>query len=147
MCVCEALLHGYFKLAELAHSNTRRNRFYPHPIVTLHRLLLAVRDRRDDAAETLLHDVTQPMTKKKYPFEANTIFLTALANRMEKVACMLLDRGFPPDVNAPVFTMKPTKKYAEFMPFRMNTALFPSYFLVAVAMNFEMLVKFMIKVG
>ena len=115
--------------------------------VSIHLLVLAIRDRREEEAQSIIADLAAPMMKKKFPYEANTAFLLAMANRMEKAACMLLDRGFPGNVNAPIYTMKPSKKYGSNVPFRMNTTILPSYFLIAVAMNFETLVRFMIKVG
>ncbi len=105
---------------------------------------MALIDQREDIAEAFLAALPSTWMKKKKPYEANLMFLTALAHRMEKIALLMLDRGFPPDVNAPIFSAP--KKYAESVPFRINTSLLPSYFIVAVAMGYETIMKFMIKV-
>lgn len=107
---------------------------------------MAVRDKREQQAEDILRDIPTGLLRKRFPYESNLIFLTSLANRMETVACMILDRGFPFNVNLPIFSMKASKQFPNNIPFRVNTSLLPSYFIVAVAMNFETLVRFMIKV-
>jgi hypothetical protein len=113
--------------------------------VLVDKLLLAVHDKRENQAQALLNEIPPGVLKKRFPYEANMIFLTAMMNRMEKMACMILDRGFPHNVNQPIFTMRSSKKYPTHIPFRINASLFPSYFIVAVAMNFETLIRFMIK--
>lgn len=115
-------------------------------LVAFDLIKFAVMDDKETVAELFLNDLPESFLKKKYPFESNTIFLLALARRMERLALLILDKGFPIDVNSPIFTMLTSKKYQANLPFRINASLFPSYFAVAISMGYEILVRYMIKV-
>ena len=118
------------------------------PQVLLHSVKLAIMDNNQDRAiHLLLTQLPAGLLKKKRPFEANQLFLLALGRGMEQLALVLVDRcSFPPAslVNSPIFTMKPTPKNQHNIPFHINASLFPSYFICAVSMGYERLVKYMI---
>src|SRR5690606_5454999 len=65
---------------------------------------------------------------------ANLCFLVALTNGMDTVAIEMINRGFPTDVND------------EMMKSPLGEGVFPSFFLCAVAMGLETIVRAMIKV-
>jgi hypothetical protein len=116
-------------------------------VEVLHLIRIAIHDDMEQVAVQLLTDLSSQAIKKKFPYEANMIFLSAMTRRMEKLCLMILDKGFPIDLNDPIFTMRSNSRYSANIPFRINASLFPSYFHLAVAMGFETLVRFMIKVG
>jgi hypothetical protein len=117
------------------------------PETILHLAKLAIKDLNEEKSEYLIQQLHSSIIRKKRVYDACSLFLMAIANRMEKTALMILDKGFPHDVNAPIFAYKVKENYADQNPkFRMNTVLFPSYFLVAVKFGLEVLVKYMLKV-
>jgi hypothetical protein len=59
-----------------------------------------------------------------------------MGNRLEEVAIAFLERGFPSDVNKPIFPIYDISQFE-----------FPSYFLLAVALGLYELVTAMIKVN
>ncbi|TPX52863.1 hypothetical protein PhCBS80983_g06432 [Powellomyces hirtus] len=65
--------------------------------------------------------------------EANKIFLLAMANAMEPVCTIMMDKGFPADVNAPVIKSEDS----------LFTA--PSYFMLCVGLRLHNLVFHMIQ--
>jgi hypothetical protein len=107
---------------------------------------LAVIDGEAERAEYYLSELPRSFIRKRYPFQANLIFLYAISRRMEKLVLLMLDKGFPKDCNQPIMTMRTRAKYAGNIPFQINSLLFPSYFMTAIAFQLETTVKFMIKV-
>nr|KAJ3409109.1 hypothetical protein HK105_003104 [Polyrhizophydium stewartii] len=102
----------------------------------MHNLTLAIHDQRVNQATALLNELTPNSIKKKRPQEANKIFLYAMANRMEAVCLLFLEKGFPSNINAPIFG-QPNPDPSKFM--------FPSYFILAIALGLDTLAKTMIK--
>jgi hypothetical protein len=98
---------------------------------------MAIHDRRLMQACSLIGDLTPNSLKKKRPHESNRVFLSAMANRLDTACVLLLDKGFPENINAPIHggENKDTDKL-----------LLPSYFMLAVAFGSDSLVKAMIKV-
>lgn len=117
------------------------------PQVAFDLIKLAILDDKEPLAEHYLNEVPPSFLKKRYLFEANTIFLLSMVQGMERLALLILDKGFPKNVNDPIFTMRASKKYSENIPFRVNSSLFPSYFMAAIVFGHDILVKFMIKLG
>ncbi|CAG8554703.1 25229_t:CDS:2, partial [Dentiscutata erythropus] len=106
--------------------------------VLLHNLILAIRDNKISDALTILSHIPNSSfnsLKKKKSVEANRAFLMAIANRMEDVALAMYERGFPVDVNSPIFVKNADR----------GGIKFPSYFILAVALGLNELVKAMVK--
>ncbi|KAI8915053.1 hypothetical protein BC831DRAFT_554507 [Entophlyctis helioformis] len=102
----------------------------------MHCLMLAIHDRRVGYSCALINELSPNSLKKKRMHESNKVFLYALANRLEPVCLLLMDKGFPFNINAPIFgasTLDPTK------------FIFPSYFILAVAFGLDNLIKAMLK--
>ncbi|KAJ3035507.1 hypothetical protein HDV00_003713 [Rhizophlyctis rosea] len=100
-----------------------------------HLLRLAIHDHEAHSACQLLEDVTPATLRKKYPKEANGIFVFAMSNGMEIVCRMMIEKGFPLDVTAPAF-----KATAQGKPYSL-----PSYLGLAVGLGLDNLVRAMIK--
>ncbi|KAJ3213561.1 hypothetical protein HDU67_002771 [Dinochytrium kinnereticum] len=66
-----------------------------------HMISLAIHDQRTSQACIFLEDLSIATLRKKQPAQANRIFLSAMANSMESVCMVMLDKGFPISVNAP----------------------------------------------
>ncbi|KAJ3007897.1 hypothetical protein HKX48_008879, partial [Thoreauomyces humboldtii] len=99
-----------------------------------HLLHMAVHDHHSSVACALLNDMSPAMfVKHTYIREANRIFLLAMANAMEPVCMIMLDKGFPGDVNAPVFKSEDSR------------FLCPSYFLMCVGLRLHNLVFHMVQ--
>ncbi|RKP27950.1 hypothetical protein SYNPS1DRAFT_26429 [Syncephalis pseudoplumigaleata] len=117
---------------------------------------LALRDHNVPLTCTLI-DLVSPMSlRQKHANEANAILLHALANRMEQVVLLMLERGIPSDINAPILKRDSSsnnnnnnsnnnsqgsnnagKKTQEFQ--------YPSYFLFAIATGMYNVLVHMIK--
>ncbi|KAI9199447.1 ankyrin repeat-containing domain protein [Polychytrium aggregatum] len=98
-----------------------------------HLLFLAIRDLKTSLACSLIEDLSAATLKKKRPEESRKIFVMAMVNCMEPVCMMMLEKGFPVNVNAPA------------MESRNPRFIFPSYFVVAVALGLDNVVRTMIK--
>jgi len=68
-----------------------------------HLLHIAVHDQKTSLACTLLEELSTNTLRKKRAAEANRIFLLAMANNMESVCMLMLEKGFPKDLNAGIF--------------------------------------------
>jgi hypothetical protein len=101
---------------------------------------IAIVEERQDKALSLLEQLTSGVIKKKRIDEVNQIFLMAVSKRMERLSMKLFERGYPPDVNAPIFV--PNVDKGETPKF-----IFPSYFLLALGFGLVNLVIVMLKVG
>ena len=99
-------------------------------------LYLAIKDLKTPLACQLVDDVSSSTLRKKRPSESNRIFLMALANGMENVCIMMLDKGFPANLNGSIVPAS----------FRKDGFVYPSYFLVSVALGLDSVVRFMLKV-
>lgn len=99
---------------------------------------MAIHDRRLMNACSLIGDLSPNSLKKKRPQESNMVFLNAMANRLDTACVMLLEKGFPENINAPIHggKFKETDKL-----------VLPSYFMLAIAFGSDALVKAMIKVS
>ncbi|KAI8912084.1 hypothetical protein DFJ77DRAFT_468853 [Powellomyces hirtus] len=98
-----------------------------------HLLLMAVHDHQSSVACSLLNDMSPALFAKGILREANKIFLLAMANAMEPVCTIMMDKGFPADVNAPVIKSEDS----------LFTA--PSYFMLCVGLRLHNLVFHMIQ--
>ncbi|KAJ3313307.1 hypothetical protein HDU76_002689 [Blyttiomyces sp. JEL0837] len=128
----------------------------------------AVLDQKTTLACTLLDDVSSAAVRKKQPLLANRAFLTAITQSMESVCLIMLDKGFPVSVNTPVVLNKaniantpssPTKgsvpgtsaaaisaNNAKGAPGKNMPPLeLPSYFMVALSLGLDHVVRSMIK--
>ncbi|KAJ3366113.1 hypothetical protein HDU91_001987, partial [Kappamyces sp. JEL0680] len=105
-----------------------------------HSLHLAIQDCRSMESLALTELLSETTLTKKRPGDANKAFLHALANRMQSVCIQIMEKGFPPNVNTPIFatTHSHTKNDK-------NEFTFPSYFQLAVSLNLVDVVRFMIK--
>ncbi|KAJ3168207.1 hypothetical protein HDU88_001646 [Geranomyces variabilis] len=98
-----------------------------------HLLLMAVHDHQSSIACSLLNEMAPSMFTKGALTEANKVFMLAMANSMEPVCMIMMDKGFPADVNAPVLK-------TEDSPFTT-----PSYFMMTVGLRLHNLVFHMIQ--
>ncbi|KAH6583928.1 hypothetical protein BASA60_001188 [Batrachochytrium salamandrivorans] len=103
---------------------------------TMHNLTLAIHDRRTAYAISLIGELSLNSLKKKRPQEANKIFLYAMANRLEPVCMAMLEKGFPANINVPIFG-PPNPDISKFN--------FPSYFFLAIALSLDGMAKSMLK--
>ncbi|KAF0505312.1 ankyrin [Gigaspora margarita] len=112
--------------------------------VLLNNLILAIRDNKVSDAITILSYIPNSSfnsLKKKKSVEANRAFLMAIAHRMDDVALAMYERGIPGDVNSPILVKnsKNTDRGG------ISGLKFPSYFILAVALGLNELVKAMVK--
>lgn len=127
-------------------------------------MTLSIHDQRANLACTLIEDLSPNTIKKKRPSEANKCLLMSMANGMENVACALIDKGFPLNVNAGVFGSVPPNQQPQkssrfssttqkdFNPIPPPSAVlsqvsFPSYFMLSVGIGLENFTKIMAKVN
>ncbi|KAJ3218479.1 hypothetical protein HK099_005036, partial [Clydaea vesicula] len=115
--------------------------------VTFHLLNLAIHDNRTSAACTLLEDLTPNSLKKKRPNETNNCFLHAVANGLESVCLVLLEKGFPINVNAPAVSTTISQPMINQKKSNNNTEpfAFPSYFMTVVGIGLDNVVRSMVK--
>ncbi|CAI2180968.1 14209_t:CDS:2, partial [Funneliformis geosporum] len=109
--------------------------------VLLNNLTLAIRDHKTSDALVILSQISNNALKKKKNSDVNKSFLLAMANRLEDITLAMFERGFPSDVNSPIFS-KPTKNAERG---GISGLKFPSYFILAVALGLHGLVKVMLK--
>ncbi|RIB12868.1 hypothetical protein C2G38_1780423 [Gigaspora rosea] len=112
--------------------------------VLLNNLILAIRDNKVSDALAILSYIPNSSfnsLKKKKSVEANRAFLMAIAHRMDDVALAMYERGIPSDVNSPILVKnsKNTDRGG------ISGLKFPSYFILAVALGLNELVKAMVK--
>ena len=115
---------------------------------------MAIKDNRTSVACTLIDDLSPSTLRKKRPIETNRCFLYAMSNGLESVCMVLLEKGFPHNVNNPIldtYTPLPVKaddanlgKYS--MDPGEKNYMVPSYFLLAVGIGLDNVVRLMIKV-
>lgn len=103
----------------------------------LHQLQMAIQDRRIIQACTLIEELKSNSLKNKRLRESNKAFLSALANRLDPACVMLLDKGFPKNINASIHGDEKRQT---------DKLLLPSYFMLTVAFGSDALFKSMIKV-
>ena len=102
---------------------------------------MAIRDHKTSDALTILSQISNNALKKKKNIEVNKSFLLAMAHRLEDITLSMYERGFPSDVNSPIFSKpKNTDRGG------ISGLKFPSYFILAVALGLHGLVKAMLKV-
>jgi len=102
----------------------------------IHLLKLAVHDRRIQQACSIIEELSSNTFRKRNFSEANEIFVKAMLNNLEPVALAMLDKGFPPNVNLPIFEIQMSNDI------KVNL---PSYFILAVALGLDNVIKVMIK--
>ncbi|KAI8915761.1 ankyrin repeat-containing domain protein [Gorgonomyces haynaldii] len=102
----------------------------------LHEVDLAVHDRRIAHAISLINDLTSNSIRKKRVHESNRIFLKAMANRLDAVCLMFLDKGFPENINAPI--NGPSAKESD-------KPVLPTYFMLSITFGLEAVFKAMLK--
>ncbi|KAJ8324974.1 hypothetical protein QVD99_000257 [Batrachochytrium dendrobatidis] len=103
---------------------------------TMHNLTLAIHDRRITYANSLIAELSLNSLRKKRPHEANKIFLYAMANRLESVCLAFLEKGFPCNINAPIFGPANPD---------LSKFNFPTYFILAVALGLDNMARYMLK--
>lgn len=111
--------------------------FFSIIIENLHLLKLAVHDRRVQQACSIIEDLSSNTFRKRNFTEANDIFLKAMLNNLEPVVLSMLDKGFPPNINLPIYEIQMSNDIKVDLP---------SYFLLAVALGMDNVIKVMIKV-
>lgn len=104
----------------------------------LHRLKLAINDSRPSAALDAIDGLTTSGLKKGRVGDVSKAFLTAQAARQDQITAAFIDRGFPQNVNNPVFGQQKAEHAKQLV--------IPSHFLLAVAFQSSDLVKKMLKV-
>ncbi|KAI8815575.1 uncharacterized protein EV422DRAFT_510469 [Fimicolochytrium jonesii] len=97
-------------------------------IEDLHLLQMAVHDLRVSASCMIINNIAAASIQKTHPALVNRIFVKAMVNGLEPVCMMMLDKGFPPDVNAPMYQSSGANFRA------------PSYFMLAVALRMHTVV-------
>jgi len=102
----------------------------------LHLLKLAVQDRRVQQACAIIEELSTNTFRKRNFSEANNIFVRAMFNNLEPVIMLMLEKGFPPNINLPIYEIQ--------MSNDMKVDL-PSYFILAVALGNINVIKAMIK--
>ena len=105
----------------------------------LHELILAIHDRRLVPSCTLINELSSNCIRRKKPQESNRAFLLAMANRLDTVCLIFLDKGFPENINAPIHGQQTEQTAPE-------RADLPNYFMLAIAFDCEPVFKSMIKV-
>jgi hypothetical protein len=98
---------------------------------------MAVQDKRLMVACSIVDAMPSSTLKKSRQKDVSRAFLYALSGSMDPLPTMMLDKGFPVNVNYPVFG--PTHND----PTKLQI---PSYFILAVAFGNETVVKRMIRV-
>ncbi|KAL7749988.1 hypothetical protein RI367_004503 [Sorochytrium milnesiophthora] len=109
------------------------------PAELLHVLRLAIVDERLEVASRVLDQIPSHALRKKHADEANHVFLLAVSKRHESLAIKLHERGYPPDVNSPIFV---PISAGPGEPVKFS---FPSYFMLAVGFGLVNLVTAMLK--
>ena len=102
---------------------------------------MAIRDHKTSDALTILSQISNNALKKKKNIEVNKSFLLAMAHRLEDITLAMYERGFPSDVNTPIFSKPKNVERGGISGLK-----FPSYFILAVALGLYDLVKTMLKV-
>jgi len=102
----------------------------------LHLLKLAVHDRRVQQACSIIDELSSNTFRKRNYSEANNIFVKAMLYNLEPVVLSMLDKGFPPNINLPIYEIQ--------MSNDMKVDL-PSYFILAVALGNTNIIKAIIK--
>lgn len=107
-----------------------------------HELLLAIHDRKLIQVCAIIDDLKPSFVLKKPPAaELNKVFLTAMANRIDLACVMLLEKGFPADINVPINGTADSKRKITSEKLNM-----PSFFLLGLSTGSEMIIKIMMKV-
>jgi len=102
-----------------------------------HRLAISIHDRRENEALKQIDLLTPNSLTKKRPADSNRAFLHAAVNNMQSVCIAMMEKGFPEDLNSPVFAAERSSSK--------KSLIFPSYFHIAVALKLPTLVKTMLK--
>lgn len=102
-------------------------------VVILHVAKMAIKDGNETFA---CKNIKRLVSKKKLHHELNLVFLMALIAGMESVVLAIIEKGFPSNMNHPIFGV-----YSKY-----EKSLFPSYFLLAITTGFSSVVKSMIAV-
>ncbi|TPX38244.1 hypothetical protein SmJEL517_g00385 [Synchytrium microbalum] len=102
----------------------------------LHLLSLAIHDNRTSFACQIIDEIPFDHLIAHRRREASQAFLKAMFNCMESVCIVMLEHGFPANVNDPAL---------EAGPLDLNDFTYPSYFLIAVALGLDHVVRSMIK--
>ncbi|KAJ1559321.1 hypothetical protein HK096_000943, partial [Nowakowskiella sp. JEL0078] len=97
---------------------------------SFHLISMAIRDNRTSYICSLLDDIS-PSDLQKHKREAERIFLQALSNGMENVCMVMLEKGIPSNITAPILNQTGFN--------------FPSYFILAVGLGFDNVVRAMLK--
>ncbi|KAI9224940.1 hypothetical protein BC828DRAFT_401840 [Blastocladiella britannica] len=103
-----------------------------------HLLRISIMEERQDVAIDLLEQLPSGTIKKKRQDEVNYLFLMALSKRMERVCLKIYEKGYPAEVNAPIFS--PNVPKGETPKFG-----FPSFFLLSVGFGMHALATSMVK--
>ncbi|KAI8812079.1 ankyrin repeat-containing domain protein [Cladochytrium replicatum] len=111
-------------------------------------MLLAIHDNKTSFVCSLLDELTGSDLTKKRPQDANRVFLSALANGLENVCMVMLEKGFPSNVNAPVLNPEQEKNGTVGVAnMAQSTPRFtsPSYFVMSVGLGMDNIVRCMFK--
>lgn len=117
--------------------------------VSLHLLYIYVVDLNEKMAIRVLESVSAKFLKKNF-LHVNKIFLLALANRLEQFVYLMLTKGFPRSYDSPIIMASSKSKRSTFLSSSSSSKyppIFPSYFIVSVALGLELVVRHMIKNG
>ncbi|RKP20599.1 ankyrin, partial [Rozella allomycis CSF55] len=104
----------------------------------LHMLNLSLKDRDYALAEECLQGLKFSSVKKRYYEQINMAFLYAMMDSVTDIICLMLEKGFPVNVNRSIVIKKKNDKK--------KIQLFPTYFMIAVYNGNEKVLKTMIKV-
>ncbi|KAJ3368113.1 hypothetical protein GGF31_006821 [Allomyces arbusculus] len=104
----------------------------------LHLTRMAILEDREDMAISFLDQVPSATIRKKRVDDINHLFLYAVAKRMERLALKMYEKGYPPDVNAPILVPNVAKG-------EIPKLAFPSFFLLVVAFGLPNLAMAMVK--
>ncbi|KAJ3359296.1 hypothetical protein GGF32_009505 [Allomyces javanicus] len=104
----------------------------------LHLTRMAILEDREDMAISFLDQLPSATIRKKRVDDINHLFLYAVAKRMERLALKMYEKGYPPDVNAPILVPNVAKG-------EIPKLAFPSFFLLVVAFGLPNLAMAMVK--
>ncbi|KAJ3364509.1 hypothetical protein GGF32_001609 [Allomyces javanicus] len=104
----------------------------------LHMVRVSIMEERQDTALNYLDQLTASVIKKKRVDEVNHLFLLAMSKRMERLCMKLYEKGYPVDVNAPIFAPNVAKG-------EVPKVTFPSFFLLTIGFGLPNLALAMIK--
>jgi hypothetical protein len=103
-----------------------------------HSLILSIHDFKSHDAAIFLEMLSDNTLIKKRPIDAKKVFLLAMANKMQGICLIMLEKGFPTNINAPILGSTDPASIEKFA--------FPTFFQMAIVFELVDVIKAMLKV-